>query len=126
MSILVDSSVWIDYFRDASRADVLEELIEENLVSINDLILAELLPPLIVRKKEDVATLLRNVTRQPLHIHWDELIEFQTICLRNGIKGVGIPDLIIAQNALQGRMRLMTNDRHFLLLTAHIGLELYG
>lgn len=30
MSILVDSSVWIDYFRDTGKADVLELLIDRH------------------------------------------------------------------------------------------------
>lgn len=46
MSILVDSSVWVDYFRGTGlSSDHLDLLIEENLVVTNDLILAELLPP---------------------------------------------------------------------------------
>jgi predicted nucleic acid-binding protein len=125
MSILVDSSIWIDYFRGTGRADSLEILIEENLIVVNDLILAELLPSLLIRKNDTVAGLLRQITRQAMNIQWDEIITFQTICLKNGINGVGIPDLIIAQNTLQGQLKLMTNDKHFLQLSEHIGLELY-
>ncbi|MBN1759697.1 MAG: PIN domain-containing protein [Chitinispirillaceae bacterium] len=124
MSILVDSSVWIDYFRGTGRADTLDLLIEENLVVVNDLILAELLPPLLVRKNDKVAALLRRITRQTMNIQWDEIITFQTLCLKNGINGVGIPDLIIAQNTLQGQLKLMTNNKHFHQLSQPIGLEL--
>ena len=125
MSILVDSSIWIDYFRGTGRADSLEILIGENLIVVNDLILAELLPPLLVRKNDKVAGLLRQITRQIMNIQWDEIITFQTICLKNGINGVGIPDLIIAQNTVQGHLKLMTNDKHFFQLSEFIGLELY-
>jgi predicted nucleic acid-binding protein len=125
MSILVDSSIWIDYFRGIGRADELDMLLEENLVVVNDLILAELLPPLLVRKNDTVAALLRQITHQMMNVQWEEIITFQTICLKNGINGVGIPDLIIAQNALQGQLKLMTNDRHFLQLSQHLGLELF-
>jgi predicted nucleic acid-binding protein len=125
MSVLVDSSVWIDYFRDRGEADALELLIEENLVVTNDLILAELIPPLKLQKRKQVIALLREVKRQPVVIDWEAIIEFQTVCLANGINGIGIPDLIIAQNALQGGLKLMANDRHFRLLSKHIGLELY-
>jgi hypothetical protein len=45
MSVLVDSSIWIDYFRNTGKADALDVLIDENLVVVNDLILAELIPP---------------------------------------------------------------------------------
>jgi predicted nucleic acid-binding protein len=125
MSVLADSSVWIDYFRDAGAADALELLIEENLVVTNDLILAELIPPLQVRRQRGLVSLLREVKRQPMNVDWDEILEFQTICLQNGINAVGIADLMIAQNAIQGGLRLLSNDRHFSLMAKHIPLELY-
>ena len=46
MSILVDSSVWIDYFRSGKYSDQLDYYIEQNIISTNDLILAELIPVL--------------------------------------------------------------------------------
>ena len=125
MSILVDSSIWIDYFRDGGRADALELLIEENLVIINDLILAELIPPLKIRKRKELIALLNTIKRRIIAVDWEEIIDFQTTCLTNGINGVGIPDLIIAQNALQGGMRLMSADKHLRLLAKYIGLEMY-
>ncbi len=42
MSVLVDSSVWIDYFR--GTGEELDYLIEEAVVATNELILAELVP----------------------------------------------------------------------------------
>ena len=125
MSILVDSSIWVDYFRNTGRADTLEFLIEENLVVINDLILAELIPVLTLQKRTKLISLLREIKRQPISIDWNELIKFQTVCLANGINAVGIPDLIIAQNAIQGRMQLMTNDKHFFLLSTYTTLQVY-
>jgi len=125
MSILVDSSVWIDFLRNTGRADELEFLIEENIFVINDLILAELIPPLNIQKQTKLISLLREINRQVISIDWNQIIRFQTVCLANGINGVGIPDLIIAQNALQGRLKLMTNDKHFLLLSRYIDIEIY-
>ena len=49
MEVLVDTSVWIDYFRSGEKSEKLDFLIDENLVVINDLILTELLPLLIVK-----------------------------------------------------------------------------
>ena len=125
MSILVDSSIWVDYFRDTGQADVLELLIEENLVVTNELILAELIPPLTLRKKHGLTSLLREIKRQPMSIDWNEIIKVQTDCLSNGINGVGIPDLMIAQNAIQGGLKLLSNDRHFSLIAQHTPLDLY-
>jgi hypothetical protein len=125
MSILVDSSVWVDYFRDTGQADVLELLIEENLAVTNELILAELIPPLNMRKEYGLTSLLREIKRQPMSVNWNEIIKIQTNCLSNGINGVGIPDLMIAQNAIQGGLKLLSNDKHFSLIAQHTPLELY-
>jgi predicted nucleic acid-binding protein len=117
MSVLVDSSVWIEYFRNAEQSDVLEMLIEENLVVTNELILAELIPALQMRKLSELATLLREIKRQPMNIDWNDIIKMQTLCLNNGSNGVGIPDLIIAQNSIQGGLRLLSNDKHFFIIS---------
>ena len=61
MEVLVDTSVWIDYFRSGDKSEKLDFLIDENLVVINDLILTELLPLLIVKKEKKVITLLKNI-----------------------------------------------------------------
>jgi predicted nucleic acid-binding protein len=45
-------------------------------------------------------------------------------CLRNGINKVGIPDLIIAQFALQNNLSLFSLDKHFQLLGKHVPLNL--
>ena len=125
MSILVDSSIWVDYFRGAGQADVLDLLIEQNLVVINDLILAELIPPLNLHKEKRLIALLRDIKRQPMSIDWDEIIHVQTLCLNSGINGIGIPDLMIAQNSIQGGLRLLSNDKHFSFISKHMPLELY-
>ena len=44
MPILVDSSVWIDYFNSGVNSSRLDELIDENIVVTNAFILAELIP----------------------------------------------------------------------------------
>ena len=125
MKTLIDSSAWIDFFRGEGKAAAVEFLIGENFAITNDLILAELEPFLAVRKEKKVISLLRELEKEPLTIQWDEIIRMQTTCLSNGINGVGIPDLIIAQNALQHNLKLLTNDRHFALLKKHFHLELY-
>jgi predicted nucleic acid-binding protein len=48
MNVLVDSSIWVAYFRGISDLPTLDWLIEEGLVVTNDIILAELTPALLV------------------------------------------------------------------------------
>jgi len=59
---------------------------------------------------------LRNVTRLELFINWSQIIEHQYKLLKNGINGVGIPDLIIAQNAIQNHCEIFSQDNHFYLI----------
>jgi len=41
----------------------------------------------------------QNIKKNPLNINWQQIIDFQVQCLKSGANGIGIPDLIIAQNA---------------------------
>ena len=126
MSVLVDTSVWVDYFRGAGSAEIVDRLVEENLVAVNDLILAEIIPPLHLRREKTLIALLREIKRHPISIDWDDIIQMQITCLRNGINGVGIPDLIIAQNAIQNHLHLLAYDRHFALMSERVPLTIYG
>ena len=124
MKVLVDSSVWVAYFRGTSDLPAVDWLIEEGLVVTNDLILAELTPPLLVRGERKLVNLLRDIERLPLTLDWDGIIRMQVTCLRHGIKKVGIPDAIIAQHAMQNNLSLFSLDKHFQWLSRHVPLNL--
>ena len=125
MAVLVDTSIWIDYFRGGENSIDMEFLIDENLIITNDIILAELIPYLIIKKQTKVVNLLYEVTKMPLDIHWEEIIEFQLKCLKSGENGVGIPDLIIAQNAKQNNCTIYSLDKHFRLLNKVLKINLH-
>ena len=124
MTILVDTSVWIEYFRNGKNLEKLDFMIEENLVVTNDLILAELIPFLKIRKQNKVIKLLNNIKKLQIQIKWGEIIEYQFKCLRNGFNAVGIPDLIIAQNTLQNNCEIYSIDNHFNLLKDIINIRI--
>lgn len=124
MNVLIDSSIWIAYFRGSNEASRMDWLISEGLIVTNELILAELLPVLLVRGERRLVHLLREVVRSPLTPDWNEVVEIQTVCLQNGINKMGIPDLLIAQHARQHHLYLYTLDQHFTLLSQHISLKL--
>jgi predicted nucleic acid-binding protein len=124
MRVLVDTSVWVAYFRGASDLPAMDWLIEEDLVVTNDLILAELTPALLVRGERKLVGLLREIERVPLAPDWDGIIEMQVTCLRNGINKVGIPDLIVAQQVIQHSLSLFSMDKHFRLMSRHMPLTL--
>jgi predicted nucleic acid-binding protein len=115
MSVLVDTSIWIEYFRTENNSEKLDFLIDENLIVINDLILAELVPSLRVRNQRKIVNLLYTINKLQLSINWDQIIEFQFKCLKNGLNGIGIHDLIVAQNAKQNHCEIYSLDNHFKL-----------
>ena len=124
MSVLVDTSVWVEYFRSGNNSEKLDFLIDENLIVTNDLILAELIPFLKVRKQRKLTNLLLNINKLNLSISWGQIIEYQYKCLKNGLNGVGIPDLIIAQNAKQNNCKIYSLDNHFSLMKDILTLKI--
>ena len=116
MPVLVDTSIWVDYLRSGNFAEKLDYFIDENLIVTNDLILAELVPFLRIRNQKKLVSLLRNILRLDLLINWNQIVDYQYKCLKNGINAVGIPDLIIAQNAIQNDCEIFTQDNHFFLM----------
>ena len=123
--ILVDSSVWIAYFKGDERALPLNELIDSNDLCINDLILAELIPSIVQKKENTLKDLLLAVNSINLDINWQELMNMQILNLSKGINNLGIADLIIAQNAMHHDVELFTLDRHFILLSQHQKLKIF-
>lgn len=116
MSVLVDTSIWIAYFRSGNNSEKLDFLIDENLIVINDLILAELVPFLEVRHQRNLVDLLDHINKIALAIDWQQIIKFQIKCLKNGLNGIGIPDLILVQNAKQNGCEIYSGDNHFRLM----------
>ena len=125
MEVLVDTSIWIDYFRGGKKSNELDFLIDENLIVTNDIILAELIPYLKIKKQTKVINLLHEVNRLPMDIRWDEVIEYQVKCLKSGANGIGIPDLIIAQNAKQSGCIVYSLDKYFRLLSQILKVNAY-
>ncbi|MDY6855655.1 MAG: PIN domain-containing protein [Thermodesulfobacteriota bacterium] len=125
MSVLVDTSIWIDYFRGGNDSSQMDFLVDENLLVTNDLILTELIPFLKVRNETRIINLLYNINILELSINWNEIIDYQYGCLKNSLNGVGIPDLIIVQNAKQNNCEIYTIDNHFLLMKDVLSLQIY-
>ena len=126
MEVLVDTAVWIDYFRSGDKSEKLDFLIDENLVVINDLVLTELLPLLIIKKERKVVELLKKIKKYPISPDWEEIRNYQIFCLKSGSSGIGIPDLLIAQNTIQNNLSVYSIDKHFKFMhDAKIGIKIY-
>jgi predicted nucleic acid-binding protein len=123
--ILIDSSVWINYFRGEDESEILDSFIDENIICTNQLILAELIPALKLRKQTKLIKLLEQVTKIPLNISWKNIVDYQTKCLSKGINKIGIPDLIIVDNVVENNLILFSLDKHFRLINGFIDFKLF-
>jgi hypothetical protein len=121
--VLVDSSVWIHYFR-FGGIEKLDRLLEEDLVCTNDLILSELGPSLMIQKQVEIWESLRALDQIPLRIDWDLIREYQILNLKNGINKVGIPDLIIIQQVIEEKLLIFTFAKHFKLMNSFLKYDL--
>ena len=122
--VLVDSSVWISYFRDVNAHERLDELIENNQICTNDLILAELIPFLHVKKKAVIVDLMLELPKAEVSINWEFIINLQIGNLQNGINKVGIPDLLLVDHVIANNLILYSEDKHFRLMREHANFEL--
>jgi predicted nucleic acid-binding protein len=125
-NILIDSSVWIDYFKGAKNIDdeFFTDCIENNLVCTNNLILAELVPLLLHKKESNVIDILKSIKNVPVTIDWDDIILMQSLNLQHGINKVGIPYLIIIQNVKNNDLKLYSLDKHFKLMKRILKFQL--
>jgi len=123
MKVLVDSSVWIDYFRNGAN-ELLDRLITEDLVVINEVILTELVPALELKQHIEVIESLESLEIIPLSIDWMSLRKYQTLNLKNGINKVGIPDLLILQQVVETPLTLFSFDKHFSLMKLNLSFEI--
>jgi len=121
--VLVDSSVWIDYFK-SGNIPILDRMITEDLVCTNELILTELSPFLEHKGRYDILENLLELEIISLSIDWQLIQKYQLLNLQKGINKVGIPDLIILQQVIHKRMSLFSFDKHFRLMQDYLNFEL--
>jgi predicted nucleic acid-binding protein len=122
--ILVDSSVWIGYFRGDEKSNLLSNLIELDLVCTNEIILSELLPALQHRKQQELIDSLLALPCMPLDIFWEGIRALQVLNIQNGVNKVGIPDLIIAQQCINSNLEIWTFDKHFRFISQYTTLKM--
>jgi len=123
--VLVDTSIWVDYFRANQNASVLKDLFDEDRVVINDVILAELLPAMNLYAKKILIEKMRALECMPVFVNWEGIISLQTQCLKQGVNGVGLPDLMIVQTAIEYKIPIYSLDKHFEKLCPILKFDLY-
>ena len=125
--ILVDSSVWIDYFRgaDTSQAERLDGLLGAELVAIGDLMLTEVLQGFT--DERDFAQALDLLgTLEQVDIGGREIAVQAARNFRElRAKGITVRktiDTLIATRCLEEHLPLLYSDRDFDPFVEHLGL----
>jgi len=125
--ILVDSSVWIDYFNGTPswQADALDELLDRETIAVGDLILAEVLQGFREERDfESAKRLLLDLYQVQLcgtEVALEAAMNFRL--LRS--KGVTVRktvDTFIATACIKNGWMLLHNDRDFEPFEKHLGL----
>jgi predicted nucleic acid-binding protein len=126
--ILVDSSVWIDYFRGKATAetDKLDDLLSTQLLAIGDLILVEVLQGFDSDKNFNEAkrflTSLDNVDMGGRDIAVQAAKNYRTLRAM-GITVRKTIDTVIATCCIENGFSLLYSDRDFDPFVAHLRLR---
>jgi predicted nucleic acid-binding protein len=126
--ILVDSSVWIDYFKGAitPRTEKLDQLLGREPLATGDLILTEVLQGFTRDRDFDTATkLLTSLTILELG---GREIAIQAARNLRALRNLGVTirktiDTVIATRCIEDGHRLLHNDRDFDPFVRHLGLS---
>ena len=126
--ILVDSSVWIDYFRGTatSQSDRLDTLLNSETLLIGDLILMEVLQGFYSDRDFNRArTLLSHIVLVELG---GEEIAIQAARNFRALRRIGVTvpktiDTMIATKCIESGFQLLYSDRDFDPFVKHLGLR---
>jgi predicted nucleic acid-binding protein len=126
--ILVDSSVWIDYFRGAAtpEADTLDALLGTEPLATGDLILTEVLKGFAA--DADFAR-ARKLLRSLTIVHLGGVgiaVKAAQNFRRLRARGVSVRktiDAVIATYCIENRLALLHSDRDFDPFVNHLGLQ---
>jgi predicted nucleic acid-binding protein len=125
---LVDSSVWIDYFRGTATAetDLLDSLLGREPLAIGDLILAEVLQG--TSADRDFDRVRRQLKTLELVVIGGEAIAIQAARNHRALRTQGITirktiDTLIATRCIEDNLQLLFSDRDFDPFVTHLGLR---
>jgi hypothetical protein len=126
--ILVDSSVWIDYFRGTAtpQTDRLDELLGAVPLAVGDLMLTEVLQGFASDRQFNEARRLMNALELVNLGGLDVAIEAARNYRRLRELGVTVRktiDTVIATRCIVNGMQLLHSDRDFDAFEQHLGLQ---
>lgn len=123
--VVVDTSVWIDFFAGA-EAVPLEEALAVGAAIVPPIVVAELVSGAATpQQRERIGELLQDapVHATPLE-HWIRVGDLRRMLARKGVS-VTVPDAHVAQCALDRDAVLLARDAVFTLIARHTSLRLH-
>ena len=131
MSLLVDSSVWIDYFNGTitPQTDFLDAALGEQEIIVGDLILAEVLQGFRQQHEfEQAQTALLSFSVVPIV---GQKVAIQSaknyrFLRQNGVTIRKTSDCLIATFCIENRIQLLQADRDFNGFVQHFDLQVVG
>ena len=126
--ILVDTSVWIDYFngKDNLETDILDKALGNETVAIGDLILIEILQGFRVDKQYNMAKELLEPLQKFEMLSLDIAVKTAENYRKLRKKGITIrktADVIIATYCIENNIPLLFTDRDFIPFVKYLGLQ---
>jgi len=126
--ILVDSSVWIDYFRGTStpEAEALDALLGAEPIATGDLILTEVLQGFVSdrdfnqAKKLLTSLVIVDLAGQAIAV---QAAKNFRVLRAHGITVRKTIDTVIATRCIESRLSLLYSDRDFDPFVEHLGLR---
>ena len=123
--MVVDTSVWIEFFAGSDTQNV-EDALAAGVAILPPIVVSELVSGATTPKqREQIGELLQDA---PLHEtpldHWIRVGDLRRMLARKGL-AVTIPDVHVAQCALDRDAVLLTNDGIFGLIARHTALRLH-
>jgi len=126
--ILVDTSVWIDYFngKENLETDLLDKALGNETVAIGDLILIEILQGFRADKQYKMAKELLEPLQKFAMLDLDIAVKTADNYRKLRKKGITIrktADVIIATYCIEKNISLLFTDRDFIPFVTHLGLQ---
>ena len=126
--ILVDSSVWVDYFNGTvtAQTEKLHDLLGDHPLAVGDLILTEVLQGFA--NERDFNTATRVLTSLTVVELGGEEIAIQAARNFRALRKLGVTvrktiDTVIATQCIESGYDLLHNDRDFDPFSTHLGLR---
>ncbi len=126
--ILVDTSVWIDYFRDANAPEVemLDRLLGNSALGMIDLVLCELVQG--IRHDSQVGAVLKELNRIYVFEACNRDLALKSATNYRRLRSLGFTprntiDCILATFCIENDHTLLHHDRDFDVFEKHLGLR---